>query len=79
MKITGTKGLKSLEKYAKEINRKHFRQNGIRVFKHPCCESVFIIVKDNKFKVTSWNSINSDKAKFQDIVRNFDALRDAKY
>lgn len=79
MKITGTKGLKSLEKYAKEINRKHFRKNDIRVFNHPCCESVFIIVKDNKFKVTSWTSISCDKAFFDDILRNFDELRDAEY
>ena len=79
MKITGTKGLKSLEKYAKEINRKHFRENQIRVFKHPCCQSVFVIVKDGKFKATSWTTISCDKALFDDILRNFDELRDAEY
>ena len=79
MKITGTKGLKSLEKYAKEINRKHFRQNGIRVFKHPSIGCAYVIVKDGKFKFTTWTAISCDKAFFDDILRNFDELRDAEY
>lgn len=79
MKITGKKGLKSLEKYAKEINRKHFRQNQTRVFKHPNHENVFIIVKDNKFKLTDWESISCDKALYWYILQNLDKLRDAEY
>ena len=79
MKITGKTGLKNLEKYAKEINRKHFRQNEVRVFENPTCVNAFIIVKDNKFKLVNWNSISSDKSKFKAVLEDFDKLFDAEY
>ena len=79
MKITGKTGVKNLEKYAKEINRKHFRQNEVRVFENPTSSNTFIIVKDGKIKLTTWNSISSNTAKFEYILGNFDELIDAEY
>lgn len=79
MKITGQTGIKNLEKYAKEIKRKHFKENNIRVFKSPNLSSSFIIVKDLKFKMVTWDAINSDKSKFRATLENFDKLLDAEY
>lgn len=79
MKITGKTGIKNLEKYAKEINRKHFKQNEVRVFENPTSKNAFIIVKDNKFKLIDWNSISSDKSKFKTVLKNFNKLLDAEY
>lgn len=79
MKITGKTGIKNLEKYTKEINRKHFKDNGIRVFKSPNLASAFIIEKNLKFKMVTWDAISSDKSKFRETLENFMKLLDAEY
>lgn len=79
MKITGKTGLKNLEKYTKEINRKHFKENDIRVFKSPNLANAYIVVKDLKFKLMNWDEISTDKSKFYSILKNFDKLLDAEY
>lgn len=60
--------IRDLEKYTKELTRKHLRKHGLRVFEHPTFTGAIIVVKNNDIIGMTNRKILSDNAHTQNII-----------
>lgn len=60
--------IKDIEKYSKELTRKHLREHGLRVFEHPSYSSALIVVKDDVILGMTGRHILSNNSKTQNII-----------
>lgn len=70
--------ISDLEKYMKEIKRKHISQKGFRVFENNNLNSAVYLVKDRSVKLAN-KTILRDNAKTDSILENFNKLQNATY
>ena len=71
--------IKDLEQYCREIHRKHFPKNNVRVFTNPSSKNGVYVVYSNMIKTIAWTDIKTEKASFYTVLRNFSEYQDAQY